>query len=128
MIILDTHAWVWFATESASLSRKAAGRIRNAARIGVCTISFWEVAMLYSREQIKFDRDLEEWLAQAAALPGIEMIPMTPAVGARIAEFGDDFHGDPADRIIAATALAADSELVTKDERLRACKALRCVW
>lgn len=128
MILLDTHAWVWFAGESGGLSRKAAARIRNASRIGVCTISIWEVSMLHERGQVKFDRELEEWLTQAAALEGLELVPMTPAIGRHIYELGRGFHGDPADRIIAATALALDADLVTKDERMHACKALRCVW
>lgn len=128
MILLDTHAWVWFAGESDRLSRKAAARIRNASRIGVCTISIWEVAMLYERGQVKFDRDLEQWLTQASSLPDLELCAISPAIGRHIYELGQDFHGDPADRIVAATALALGAELVTKDERMHAFKPLRCVW
>jgi PIN domain nuclease of toxin-antitoxin system len=128
VILLDTHAWVWFANESAKLSRKAIGRIRNAGRIAVCTISYWEIARLVSRGNLTFDRDLEEWFEQASSLPRVEITPMSPTIGARLAQIGDDFHGDPADRIIAATAMTHRVELITRDEKLHAYTPLRCVW
>jgi PIN domain nuclease of toxin-antitoxin system len=128
LILLDTHVWVWVATESDKLSRRAAGRIRNAGRIGVCTISYWEVAMLFSRGRVNLDRSLEEWLEQASSLPGIELIPLSPAIAVTIAELGEGMHGDPAGRIIAATALTHRAALITKDERMHEFKGLDCVW
>jgi len=128
VILLDTHAWLWLAGDTSYLSKRAASRIRSSTRLGVCTISIWEIAMLVGRGRLKFDRDLEGWFGQATTLDRLEMIPLSPTIGMRLAEMGRGFHGDPADRIIAATALTLGVNLVTQDEKLRAYKPLTCIW
>ena len=128
MIILDTHAWIWFVSDPARLGRKAARAVRSARALGVAAISCWEVATLVEKGRIRLDRSPLDWIEGALALPRIELFPLTPAVAVRAAQLGPTFPGDPADRLIAATALVQSAPLVTKDERLRDAAVLPTVW
>lgn len=128
MIVLDTHAWVWYASESARLSRKAAAAIRRADALGVHPISCWEVMLLAERGRVRFSRDTSEWIEAALARPKIEVLAFSPAAAIRAAQFGDGFPGDPADRFIAAAALEAGAPLVSKDARIAALKGLKVIW
>lgn len=126
MIVLDTHAWIWLASDPKRLSRPAAKEIGRAKRIAVSAITLWETAMLVRKRRIELDRGLLEWVEFALDSTGAEVLPLTPAVAAVGSEL--ELHGDPGDRIIAATALLAAATLVTKDEHLRRYDALKTVW
>ena len=128
MIVLDTHAWIWWAAESHRLSRRAHGAIAAADRIGVGAVSCWEVAMLVQKGRLELDRDVETWVEQALSLPRLELVALTPAIAVLAGSFDDSFHGDPADRMIVASALVTGAELVTRDRPIRASKLVRCVW
>jgi PIN domain nuclease of toxin-antitoxin system len=126
LIVLDTHAWIWLASDPKRLSRPAAKEIRRAKRVGVAAISLWETAMLVRKRRIELDRSLLEWIEHALESTRAEILPLTPAVAAVGSRL--EIHGDPGDRIIAATALLAAATLVTKDEQLRRYDALKTVW
>lgn len=128
MIVLDTHAWIWLATQSPKLSKRAARCCASADVLLVSAICLWEVAMLVAKERIGFDRDVELWLKQALALPRVQLEPLTPSIAVRSTRLPGGFHGDPADRIIAATALEHGVPVVTRDKRLTAYRHLRTVW
>jgi PIN domain nuclease of toxin-antitoxin system len=127
MIVLDTHAWVWWHSEPGKLSRRAHEAIDHADRIIVCTISCWELAMLVTRGRMRLDRDLRAWVGQALARERCVSAQLTEDL-AIAAGFLEGFAGDPADRIIYATAAAVDAKLVTKDRALRAYDRRRAVW
>jgi PIN domain nuclease of toxin-antitoxin system len=128
VIVLDTHAWIWWATDDRRLPVGARRRIEAASRVGVCAISVWEVAMLVERGRLKLDRDVLDWALAALDLPKAELLELTPAIAVRSARPGDGFHGDPADRIIVATALEHRAPLVTRDERIHRHGAVEVVW
>lgn len=128
MIVLDTHAWLWWASGDDALGRRAAREIRAAKRIGVSAISCLEVAVAEARGRIELDRPVLEWLHEALALPRVELVPLTPAVAVRASRLGRDFPGDPADRVIVATALLESAVLVTRDGRIRDHGAVETVW
>lgn len=128
MIVADTHAWIWWLAEPTRLSARARRALSEANAIGVAAISLWEVAMLVQRGRLKFDREVSAWLRQALVQPKIEVLPLDADVAADAAELGDDFPGDHADRLIAATALCHGSPLVTRDARLRERRELRTIW
>jgi PIN domain nuclease of toxin-antitoxin system len=128
LIVLDTHAWIWWVADPARLSRAARSAIEKSRVRGVCTISVWEVAMLVERRRLVLDREVSDWVYDALALPGIELLQLTPEIALAAGGPGLDLHGDPADRMIAATVLAHQARLVTKDERLRAFKAIHAIW
>ncbi len=125
MIVLDTHAWLWWASDSRELSAPARGEIAAASRIGICSISCWEIAMLAERGRIVLDREVLPWVEQALALPRVELLPITPAIAVRSASFSRRFPGDPADRIIAASAIAFRARLVSKDRRMKSLPELK---
>jgi PIN domain nuclease of toxin-antitoxin system len=128
MIVLDTHAWLWWVSKPSDLSRAARQRIGAETRIGVSAISCLEVATAVSKGQISLDRDPLQWLEQALALPKVELLPLTPPIAVKATQLGRDFPGDPADRIIVATSILESAPLVTKDFRIRDYPAVTSVW
>ena len=128
MIVLDTHAWIWWVADPARLSRAAKKAIEKDRVRGVCAISVWELARLIERRRLALDREVTDWVRDALALPGVELLPLTPEIALVAGGAGREIQGDPADRMIAATALAHRARLVTKDERLRALQTLDTVW
>lgn len=127
MIVLDTHAWLWWRNESVHLSARAKRAIAKADRIGVCAISCWEFAMLVAKGRISVDRPPLDWLRQALAVPSVELLPLTPAVAVKSMQL-EGFHGDPADRLIVATALLEGVSLVTVDDRIRGYPGVVATW
>lgn len=87
-----------------------------------------EVATLAVRGRISLDRPTMEWMHDALADARIELLPLTPAVAVKAADLPEDFPGDPADRIIAATAILESAVLVTKDDRIHKSAVVRTVW
>jgi PIN domain nuclease of toxin-antitoxin system len=127
MIVLDTHAWVWWTADPDVLSPRARHAIEQSTEIGIAAISCWEVAMLVQKGRLEFDRDVLLWLQQALAQPRCNLLPPTPDIAVAAAQFSD-FAGDPADRIIVATTLAYRGQLVTKDRALRLDKRIVTIW
>jgi PIN domain nuclease of toxin-antitoxin system len=129
VILLDTHAWLWHVAAPDRLSAAARAEIDRADRVGVATISSWEVAMLELRGRIELDRPVERWIRHALAQEGVEPIPLTVEIAVRAALLeSEGFPGDPADRIIYASSRAEGAKLVTRDEPLRRHDASGTVW
>ncbi len=127
MIVLDTHAWLWWVSEPKRLGAKARRALEAADRIGIPAVSCFEVAALVARGRITLDRAPLDWLQQALSLPRVDMLALTPLVAVKATQLGR-FHGDPTDRLIVATALLASAPLVTKDARIREYAALQTIW
>jgi PIN domain nuclease of toxin-antitoxin system len=128
MIVLDTHAWLWWVSDPSRLSRAANRKIRTATQIGISAISCLEVATAVTKGRITLDRDVLEWLEQALALPKVELLPLTPLIAVKATQLGNDFPGDPADRVIAATSIVESAPLVTKDSRVHDSGAVTVIW
>lgn len=128
MIVLDTHAWIWYANKSNKLSKRAKEKIEHSNRIGVAAISCWEVAMLVSKERLAFKMDVEKWVKKALKLPKIELIELLPEISVFSTRLPGKFHGDPADRIIVATSLISNAELVSKDQRILDYTFVETIW
>ena len=128
LIVLDTHAWIWYATESPKLSRVAAAAIRRADVLGVHPVSCWEVMLLADRGRVRFKLPTRDWILAALARPKVEVLPFTPAAAMRAAQLGEEFPSDPADRFIAAAALEEGAPLVTRDARIAAWQGLKVIW
>ncbi len=71
---------------------------------------------------------MAEWLSRVCRLPEVLIEPLSDDIAERAGQFGDAFPGDPADRMIAATALVRGAPLVTADEKLRAIDSLKTIW
>lgn len=128
MIVLDTHAWIWWASDPDRLSKDALAAVDNARRLAIAAISCWEFSMLVEKGRITVDRGPVNWIEQTLEELSIELLPLTPVVAVKSAQLGRGFHGDPADRLIVATALAHSASLVTKDEKIRGFNLVNTIW
>lgn len=128
LILLDTHVLVWMGLEPARLSRPAQRALRSASRKLIADISLREIAMLASQGKVTFEREVGDWLEAALEAFGIETTPISPGIAARSTRIAQNFHGDPADQLIAATAIELDIPLITADSKLLGCQAVRTIW
>lgn len=120
MILLDTHIWVWWVHEEERLTANQLEIIRanETDTIGVSAISCWEIAKLVERGRLELSVSLEEWFEQALNYPGIRILELTPEIAIESTRLPGEFHRDPADQIIVATARILNCALVTSDERI----------
>jgi PIN domain nuclease of toxin-antitoxin system len=131
VIILDTHAWIWFVGLPDQLSVPAQEAIENAIKdnsVLISAISVWEVAMLVRKQRLKLSLDVAEWVARTEALPFFRFVPVDNAIALDSVNLPEPFHQDPADRIITATALARRALLVTKDVKLQSYPHVETIW
>jgi PIN domain nuclease of toxin-antitoxin system len=127
LIVLDTHAWLWWGAEPTLLSRTALDTIDAADTIGIAAISCWEVAMLANKGRIEIDRSALSWIQEALFADRVLLLDLTPHIAVMAAELQWD-NGDPADRIIIATSIVHDASLVTKDRRIRTFPGVQTIW
>jgi PIN domain nuclease of toxin-antitoxin system len=131
VIVLDTHVLLWWVNGSTTLSKPAKKAIDGAVisrSIHVSCISSWEIAMLVERGRLRLAVDVRDWLYRCEALPFLAFVPVSNAIAVESVRLPDFPHADPADRIIAATALSLGAALVTKDDKLRSYPHLKTVW
>jgi PIN domain nuclease of toxin-antitoxin system len=129
LIVLDTHAWVWWAGETGHLSADATRRIAEAEQIGVPTICCWEVAMLVSRGRLELSLDVDTWAAAALALPAVVELRLDARTATRAGALDREaFPGDPADRIVYATAVEHGAPLVSRDGEIATFDPARVLW
>ncbi len=121
-LLLDTHCWIWVALgDKSQLRPSAIRRIEQAARSGsllVSVISVWEVAMLESKGRIRFQKPCLEWVRDALEIPGLTLASLTPEIAVDSSRLPGNFHGDPADRILVATARGLGVPLLTRDRKM----------
>jgi PIN domain nuclease of toxin-antitoxin system len=122
LLLLDTHCWLWAQLGLANqLSRGALSAIRRAESSGglrVSVISVWELGMLEQQGRISLPMDIRTWAREALAQPGISLAQLTPEIAIESSHLPGALHGDPADRILTATARIIGATLLTKDRRL----------
>jgi len=128
VIVIDTHAWVWWLTKPNKLGKAAARALNKADRIGVPAICIWEVAAKAELEKLRFDRPYELWIDQALSSdPRVEVLQLLPRIAVEAARLSWE-HRDPADRFIVATTRIHQAALVTADTRIHESRLARCVW
>jgi PIN domain nuclease of toxin-antitoxin system len=123
-LLLDTHAWFWFRLGEAAVFRRASmAAIQGAAdrsALRVSVISVWEVAMLAGKGRVQLGLPTLEWVRRALAAPGLALADLTPEIAVEACSLPGEFHGDPSDRIIVATARVTGATLYTKDRLILA--------
>ncbi len=123
MILLDSHTFIWLAEGDGRLGPDAKLLIRAAYAadaLFLSPISVWEIGLKASRGRLEFDRPLRPWLQDALRLSRVRLTPITTEIALTCAELPPEFHGDPADRLIASTARVTANLLLTDDKKLLA--------
>ena len=126
MIVLDTHALLWWLHEPDRLGAKATAAIAAADTLGVPAIACWEVALLVQRRRYELALPMGEWLAAVRSLPRVHILALTAETAVLAA--GLAMHPDPADRFIVATALQERARLVSKDALIAGLPFVDVVW
>ncbi len=119
MILLDTHTLIWLDAGFNKLGVQAREHLDSALRderLTVSAISFWEVGMLANEGQLHMDLDMLQWRSELL-VGGLREIAVTGTIGIKAARL-EQFHGDPADRLIVATAIQENALLATADEAI----------
>jgi PIN domain nuclease of toxin-antitoxin system len=122
LLLLDTHCWIWAQLGLIQqLSRASLQSIKDAEREGnlrISVISIWELAMLEKRGRVALQMNVRTWVEQALSKPGIAVATLTPEIAIESVHLPGEMHGDPADRMLVATARVLGARLVTKDAQL----------
>lgn len=120
-VLLDTHVLVWLMNGDGRLApaaRRSIDQAAAAAEVWVSAITPWEIGMLVAKRRLSLDRDVGQWVQDVLALPGVRLAPLEPAIAVAATRLPGVLHGDPADRMLAATARHMGAVLITADERL----------
>ncbi len=120
-ILLDTHVLIWSLSDFENLSdqiKKIIDIAKNENRLLISSISLWEIAMLKSKKRINIYKPIKEFLKAIVEIDGIRIVDISPDIAADSTLLLDNFHGDPADRIIAATAINNGAILLTRSRAI----------
>lgn len=121
-LLLDTHSWIWITNGDKNLRNASTLKLieecSNSASLFIASISIWETAMLESKGRIRFPHSCLEWIQGATGMPGLTVVEISPIVAVEASRLPGHFHGDPADRIIVATARTEGMTLITQDAKI----------
>jgi len=129
-VLLDTHIWVWWLTPDSPLTRAERGALDAKAvrrELFLPAISLWEAQVLHAKRRFQLPLPFAEWLARATDERMISVLPLSIEVVLALDALPASFHGDPADRLIVATARAHAMALATHDAAIRRSRAVR-LW
>lgn len=112
-VVLDTHAWVWVCAGD----KRCGFLSRYKGRCTLPAIALWEVSMLAEKGRLNLTPSVTEWIEDNIQ-PPVFIQPLTVAIASLSARL-QDFHGDPADRMIVATALVLQQPLVSADGNIK---------
>lgn len=117
MILIDTHIWIWWVSENERLTPRLQEALWQSipGGVGVSVISCWEVANLVEGNRIQLGRPVRDWIAVALGYPGVQFVSLTPDIAVTSTQLPGNFHKDPADRILVATARIYQIPLLTVD-------------
>jgi PIN domain nuclease of toxin-antitoxin system len=118
-VLLDTHTLVWLLQGNDRLGPQARATVQGAtvgqAGVLVAAISIWEIGMLVAKGRLTLDRDVGEWVRLALSLPGMSLVALDPDIAVAASRLPGAMHGDPADRLIVASARHLGAVVVTED-------------
>jgi PIN domain nuclease of toxin-antitoxin system len=129
-IALDTHCWLWWLIPDVRMSmreRQALDSLAAEKKLCVPAICIWEAQMLSSRGRIELPLPFAAWLRQATAAEMLTVLPLDADVAIALNDLPASFHGDPADRMIVATARANGLPLATHDKAIRKSRLVK-IW
>lgn len=121
-LLLDTHFWIWWLTPRSPLKPAERNALDAAAEAGgVClaAISLWEAQLLHSKQRLQLPLPFPDWLSRATESRVLTVLPLDRDVAIAADSLPARFHGDPADRLIVATARTHGIPLATRDRAIR---------
>ena len=121
MILIDTHVWIWWVSNSQKLS-PARRKILDAdgEQFALSIISCWEVAKLVEYGRLRLDRKVGPWIESALAGPGVSLLHLNPQIVVESIQLPQPFHRDPADQMLVATARVLQCSIMTEDSKIEA--------
>jgi len=131
MILMDTCAIIWDALSPSELSGEAISAIEKADQhnaLIISDISIWEISMLIKKRRIEIDSTATDFLNLFLQSRSISVQSISPEIAELSVSFNADINKDPADRIIAATSIIHNAQLVTADQNLRNSELLDTLW
>ena len=131
MIVLDTHILIWDALAPKRLSepaRRAIAQGNLQDGVIIADISLWEIAMLIEKKRLHVERGNQSFLNLVLQANKSLVQPITAEIAALAVQFTSGISKDPADRLIAATALAKNATLVTADRNLLSSSLIPTLW
>jgi len=130
-LLIDTHIWIWWLSGQSDLPEKHRDRLDRLAEHNnpphLSAISLWEAQMLARKSRLKLDLGFSDWLIAASDPMVVRILPVDTSVVIALDQLPSTFHGDPADRMIVATALAHSLPLMTMDTSIRKSRLVKCV-
>lgn len=124
-VLLDSHVLHWWSSEPRRVSRRASGLLAEADELAVASISWFELAWMARHQRIIVTVPIRSWLEELSGL--VRTVGVNPAIADTAVSLPASFPGDPADRLIFATAVERGWQLITKDRRLRAHRHPRAI-
>lgn len=133
MIVLDTHAVLWWVNGDAKLSPNALAAIENEFRLDdgnilISAISAWEIALLVEKGRVTLSMGIDDWLDTVEEIDRVRIVPVDTATVVESTRLPGEFHRDPADRMIVALARHFNADLVTADEKIKKYRHFKTVW
>jgi PIN domain nuclease of toxin-antitoxin system len=122
-LLLDTHVWIWLSFGTPGVFKpdmqKRLDLSSRANPLHVSFISAWEAAMLSVKGRLNLDMPTQAWIEQSLSHPAMRLVALDdPAIAVESNELPGDFHADPADRLLVATARIGGYTLVTRDQKI----------
>jgi PIN domain nuclease of toxin-antitoxin system len=120
VIVIDTHIWVWWVHGDERLRGRYLDLLQQneGAGLGVSVVSCWEIAKLVEYKRLVLPLPILDWFDKALSYPGVRLLDLTPEIAAESAALPGEFHRDPADQLIVATARIHDCPVLTADGKI----------
>ncbi len=126
-LVVDTHYLIWDLQGNARFDSALPYLEKYGAEVYISSISFWELGMLVGKKKISLPYTIKQFFNDLIRLRGYKILHLTPEISDLVAQYANEINGDPADRVIVASALANDATLLTADLDLRKLSFLKTI-
>jgi PIN domain nuclease of toxin-antitoxin system len=129
--LLDTHSWIWGQATPERLGANTRAILEGTGdyeELLLSAMSIVELGILVAKNRVEVQLPLPEWVAKACSMTRFRLVHLSGEIGVEAATLPGDFHFDPADRVIAATARIEGATILTADRALHAYPHVRCLW
>lgn len=127
MILIDTHIFIWFATNNNQLKQKYKQLLEEESEIFISIISCWEIAKLVEYKRLVLTMPISEWMTIALESSNVKILPLDLPIILDSTNLPDSFHKDPADQLIVATSRVLGINLLTEDEKIKSYKYVKII-